>query len=184
MPILGITASSILKVTGSYESIASATTTSGQTVVTFSSIPSTYKSLQIRGILRNAAGSGTDNGYMLFNSDTGNNYTTHWIISDGATLTASNISPCTLQLVGIGIPASGSTANSFAATIIDIHDYASTTKNKTVRYFTGNDRNGSGNVFIGSSSWMNTSAVSTISINCSNDFQVGTTFALYGIKGA
>jgi len=165
-----------------FNSIATVTTTSGQTVVTFSSIPSTYKSLQIRGILRNSAGSGSDNAYMLFNSDTGNNYTTHWISGDGATATASSVSPWTLQLVGF-IPASGATANSFAVTIIDIHDYASTTKYKTVRYFTGNDRNGSGSMFVGSSSWMNTAAISTLSFNCSDAFELGTTFALYGIKG-
>jgi hypothetical protein len=167
---------------GSFESIQTITSTD-QSLIVFSSIPSTYRSLQIRGIARNSgSGATTDNFYMQFNGDTGNNYTTHWLEGNGSSPTSSSVSPWTLQLIG-QMPAAGSAANVFAATIIDIEDYSSTTKNTTVRYFTGEDQNGSGKIFIGSSSWMNTNAISTITIRCSNNFTTGSTFSLYGIKG-
>ena len=68
--------------------------------------------------------------------------------------------------------------------IIDIIDYASTTKNKTVRAFFGLDLNGSGSVTLGSGLWMNTNAITDININAAADpMAAGSTFALYGIKG-
>ena len=60
-PMLGIMASSISgsKIsTSSFESIATYTATGGETSFTFSSIPQTYKSLQIRWMYRDA-GNGT-----------------------------------------------------------------------------------------------------------------------------
>jgi hypothetical protein len=166
----------------SFESIATVVG-SDQSQIIFSSIPSTYKHLQIRGGGRNTgSSSSTDNFYMRFNDDSGNNYTTHWMEADGANATGSNVSPWTLQLFG-QMPATTATANIFGATIADIQDYSSSSKNTTVRYFTGNDRNGSGQIFAGSSSWMNTSAISKITILCSNNFAVGSVFSLYGIKG-
>jgi len=55
----------------SFESIATATG-SGQTSVTFSSIPSTYKHLQIRIIARDNSGNGGGSGALRlrFNGDT------------------------------------------------------------------------------------------------------------------
>jgi len=57
---------------GSYESIASASGTGSSGTITFSSIPSTYTHLQIRGIGRNSYPSTQVN--VRFNSDTGSNY--------------------------------------------------------------------------------------------------------------
>jgi hypothetical protein len=70
--------------------------------------------------------------------------------------------------------------------IIDIHDYASTTKNKTVRSFFGHDRNGAGSVYLYSGLWMNTGAITSLSLgqaNFSGTFDTGTVASLYGIKG-
>jgi hypothetical protein len=72
--------------------------------------------------------------------------------------------------------------------MIDIHDYASTTKNKTVRQFTGTDTNSSASgafrLGLGSGLWMSSSAITTVSILPGGTAHAaGTTFALYGIKG-
>ena len=167
----------------SFESIASATATGVETQLIFSSIPSTYKHLQIRGIARySVVGGIDDNLYMRFNGDTGSNYPTHWINGTGSTVTAANITPWDRMLIG-KITAGSAGANMFGACIIDIHDYASTTKNKTVRHIAGDDMNGSGDVWLGSDLWMNTSAINQITMFCSGIFASSSTFALYGIKG-
>jgi hypothetical protein len=70
------------------------------------------------------------------------------------------------------------------AFIIDIQDYSSTSKNKTVRTFSGVDFNGSGSVNLYSSLWMSTSAISSLTLTSNTgEFSTNTTFALYGIKG-
>jgi hypothetical protein len=69
--------------------------------------------------------------------------------------------------------------------IIDIHDYASTTRNKTVRSFEGSDNNGTGDVTLVSGLWLNTAAVTsaTVSVLGGINYAAGTTISLYGIKG-
>ena len=67
--------------------------------------------------------------------------------------------------------------------IIDILDYANTSKYKTVRIALGSDRNGSGEVGLFSGLWQSTAAVTTIAINCGQNYTTTSQFALYGIKG-
>jgi hypothetical protein len=164
----------------SYESIASVVTTAGQTSITFTSIPATYKSLQIRILARRSNGTtGTDTEYLRFNSDSGSNYAFHYLYGNGATASVSS-SASTSLIACYEIGRNGTTANSFGVSIIDIIDYASTTKNKTVRAFFGLDLNGSGSVTLGSGLWMNTNAITDININAAADpMAAGSTFALY-----
>jgi hypothetical protein len=85
-PILGIYASQIsghlFAPSGAYDSIATATFTGSALSVTFSSIPSTYTHLQIRGLARTP--SGNDQIDLRFNGDSGNNYSMHGLSGDGA----------------------------------------------------------------------------------------------------
>jgi hypothetical protein len=78
-------------------------------------------------------------------------------------------------------------ANTYAASIIDIHDYASTTKNKTVRYIAGynfNTTSTDASVSIGSGLWVSTEAITSITILANAvAYKTGTTFALYGMVG-
>lgn len=162
----------------SFQSIATVTPSSGSSSITFSSIPSTYASLQLRMI----TGRSDDTQYyydlnLRFNSDTTSNYNQHWLFSDGSTVTASGQAATYILLGQQG----GSTYG--AATIVDIHDYASTTKLKTVRSFNGTDRNGAGYVGLRSGLWRSTSAVSSITISNLNTAG-NSVFSLYGIKGA
>ena len=71
---------------GDFESIATTTVGSGgQSTITFSSIPSTYKHLQIRYAAKN---SGTSENFVamkwVYNSDTAANYSNHYIYGSGA----------------------------------------------------------------------------------------------------
>jgi hypothetical protein len=77
----------------------------------------------------------------------------------------------------------GSISNNFAVYIIDILDYASTSKAKTARVFSGRDQKGSGEVELRSGLWTSTAAINRIDIVIGGSFTTTSTFALYGIKG-
>lgn len=168
----------------SYESIATATGTGSSGTITFSSIPSTFKHLEIRGLGKSSsAGSTYINVNIRFNGDTGANYAYHYLQADGTSVYASGTASSTsAEYVG---QATLNSANAPAGNLISILDYASTTKNKTLRSFVGNDNNGTGRPHLGSGLWISTAAISSISLIIgSGNFTTDTTFALYGIKEA
>jgi hypothetical protein len=193
MPILGIIASQDYnRVTSSYESISTVTVGSGgSSGFTFSSIPSTYKHLQLR-IMAQVTRSTYPIGEISaqFNSDSGTNYTVHEMYGDGATVSAVNGTSQTSMRWGNGTLGT-TTGSNFGGMIIDILDYANTNKYKTVRNFSGTDANGTvgglgGRVGMFSNLWMSTSAISSIYITYGggqSNFTQYSTFALYGIKG-
>jgi hypothetical protein len=169
---------------GDYESIATATP-AGTSTFTFSSIPSTYKHLQIRYTARDARAVTINSFNMNFNGDTGANYMRfHQLAGDGATATASaGTTSHTTILVGFEAGASAA-ANTFGVGVIDILDYSNTNKNKTSRTLCGTDLNGSGEIEFLSGLWMSTAAISSIAftVGTSANWATNTTFALYGIK--
>ena len=160
------------------------------TSVTFSSIPSTYTHLQIRGILKNSENASAS-GYsqITFNGDTASNYSRHNLYGNGATTFSDAAATTTFMLGGYGVPRSNaSAANMFSGFILDILDYVNTNKYKTTRSLNGADtNNANGAIYVGLSSgnWRSTSAVTSITITASNGFNHTqySSFALYGIKG-
>ena len=176
-----------------FESIASASGTGSSATITFSSIPSTYRHLQLR-ILSKYASTGfiAEPLYLLFNSDTtSGNYYAHHLQGNGSAAAAGSTAG-SLSGMEIGWTPDSSTSpvltNIFGVQIIDIHDYASTTKNKTVRGFCGMDYNAASTdarVRLTSGLWMSTSAVNSITITTPrSNWTTTSQFALYGIKGA
>jgi len=148
---------------GAFESIATATG-SGQTSVTFSSIPSTYKHLQIRIIARDNSGNGGGSGALRlrFNGDTSSVYDRHHLSGNGSS------------------PSVGSDINS--------NDFSLDALMMGGRLINGNNTNNTfGNEFIRlqSGCWRNTSAISSIELYISNGsgYETGTRISLYGIKG-
>jgi hypothetical protein len=189
--ILGVTASSVLKVTSSYESIATITAAGGETSLSFTSIPGTYVSLQIRGIAKDSYTSGTGEATdttLTFNSDTSANYRYHQLRGNGTAAAALAPGSATSNMAAVITEIYGTATNMFGVSIVDIHDYASTTKYKTVRGFSGGDLNSgttTSNLRLGSGLWMSTSAITSIQIQAAvSGFAAGSTFALYGIKGS
>ena len=167
-----------------FDSIATTTLSNSTTsTVTFSSIPSSYQHLQIRFLARGAASAATRTITMQINSDTGSNYAWHNLTGNGTTADATGVSS-DVEISVAAVTADTATADIFGTGIIDIHDYASTTKNKTARIYSGYDVNGSGTVRLYSGLWMSTSAITSISLTVSGSFKSGSTFALYGIAGA
>lgn len=168
--------------TNSYWSIATANGTGISGAITFSSIPSTYKHLQLRIFARDVLNAAPGLNLTL-NSDTGANYSRHRLTGNGSTTGAvgeANIS--NIPMLGqAGVP---SAALTYGVLIVDILEYANTNIYKTLRVLSGQDSNGSGGVDFTSGSWRNTSAVSTVTVNLnSGTFSTGTQIALYGIKG-
>lgn len=181
-----ILAAPFVSLAGDFQSIATTSVGSGgQATVTFSSIPSTYKHLQIRAIGRTDRASQTVDSFRIqFNSiTTTTQYRSHFLLGNGST-TASADEGNTAGIVAYRTTASSSTSGMFGASIVDILDYADTNKHKTSRCLGGTDQNGSGEVYLGSGVWMNTAAISRIDIvpNSGTNFVQYTQFALYGIK--
>jgi len=186
--ILGTLSSGVAASTSSYESIASATGTGSSGTITFSSIPGTYKHLQIRYIARaTGAGAGSAALTIRLNSDSGSNYAYHQLIGDGSAVTANGTASATGYQISRAVVSGGALATAYSAAIIDIHDYSSSTKNKTMRSFTGADTNsasGFWGVNLSSGLWMSTSSVNAVTLSIgANSFTTDTVFSLYGIKG-
>jgi len=189
-PMLGIMASQIsghlyAGPSGAYDSIATANGTGSSGTITFSSIPATYTHLQLRAILRGTA-SNTSDGYNLrFNSDTGANYDGGHILYGTGSAGAFHVGASTTYIQPGDIVGASATASIFAAQVTDILDYTNTNKYTTIRTLYGFNLNGSGTVALSSGLWMNTAAVTTITLTTnSGSFATNTQFALYGIKGA
>jgi hypothetical protein len=190
-PILGILASAQpgnLAVLA-YESIATINGNGSASSVTFSSIPSTYKHLQIRTTMLNTSGIGSV--FMEFNADGSGIYWSHSIYGNGTSASSNNYNPGSpngsIPISGFG---SGQLSSTYpTVSIVDILDYANTNKNKTARILTGTNTNAissNGDVAqLISGSWPSTSAITAIKFR--NDygtaFSTSTSFALYGIKG-
>ena len=175
----------------SFESIATVVGTGSAATLTFTSIPSTYKHLQIRGIGKiTPTGQRTGMIRVQLNTDTGANYASHRLIGDGTNATGSSGTSETYMYARDSIAASMASptnmSNIVGALIIDIHDYASTTKTKTIKGIAGVDGNYTSLDFeinLWSGVWNSTAAITSVSMVSSDPFTALTSYALYGIKG-
>jgi hypothetical protein len=184
-PILGIYASQISRhlfsPSGAYDSIATTTVGAGGTgTITFSSIPSTYKHLQIRVMAVYSAANPF--GTLRFNGDSGSVYWWHQLQGNGS---VANASAYASLGTSIYFPADAVGSSTPVVQVADVLDYTSTSKNKTIRILEGYDANGSGNLRLASGLWSATpAAITSITISTSTgSFNQYSSFALYGIKG-
>lgn len=181
-PILGIWASQISghlwAPAGAYDALATVTVPSGGAAsIDFVGIPSGYKHLQLR-ITECHNGTGF-NPKVNFNSDTGANYSWHYILGNGTSASAAAGTSQTFMYLNSNVAAPIMTPH-----IIDILDYANTSKNKTMRVLDGFDTNGSGSggyIDLWSGAWYSTNAITSITIS-GGTFGQYSQFALYGVK--
>lgn len=168
---------------GDFESIATVTITgSDSEPINFTSIPQTYKHLQIRSFIRTDYAGSTQELSMRLNTDSGANYVGHYISGNGSVVSVGYYAAN--WWAQVGVLASTDATNAFGASIIDILDYTNTNKNKTVRGLSGFDQNGGGKVALYSAVWLSTAAITSVRLSVpAFNFKVGSTFALYGIKG-
>lgn len=169
-----------------FESIASASGTGSSGTITFSSIPSTYQHLQIRGIA-DSSGAGTQQDLLVrINGVTSSSYSNHSVRGNGSTVSVDGNASQTYAYFFDVITGNSVGASTLGAFILDLHDYASTSNTKTLRLLGGFDNNGSGYAALSSCLFNNTAAVSSISLIAGGggNWETNTQFALYGIKGA
>ena len=164
-----------------FELISTQLLSSATSSVTFSSIPTNYKHLQLRYTAHTSANQSTLRG--RFNSDTTSaNYTRHFLSGDGAA--AASSATTSNGWLDFGPLDQGS--NLVGVGVIDVFDYANTDKNKTTRALSG--RAGSSNrlVTLSSGAWLSTSAVTELTLSealYGQNLLSGSRFSLYGIKG-
>ncbi len=162
------------------ELISTQVLTGTATQVTFSSIPSTYKHLQLR-----FAGSTTTNGFTLqfqFNGAT-SGYSWHILSryqSSGYAEASSSTNAIRMSNSFNGLSSVASAA------IMDIYDYADVNKYKTAKIIYGSNNTGNTELaMLASGLYQSTSAISSIvALANSGSFAIGSRFSIYGVKGA
>lgn len=165
-----------------YELITTSILASTTGTVSFTSIPSTYKHLQIRMTDRQTGSNGMVSAAVRFNSDSASNYAWHRLYATSGGM-SSNAGTSQADFIISGVPAANETANVWAGAIVDILDYASTSKYKTARTLSGAVGSAK-EIYLSSGLWQSTSAITRIDINVqSTAHAIGSRFSLYGIKG-
>ena len=159
---------------------------SGANTFTFSSLSTysaDYQHLQIREVARNTSGSGTRLISMRFNGDTGANYSNHVL---GATTSVFRGGDVNNSQMYYGNGNELTTTNLYYSSIIDINDFASTNKYKTMRVLMGSSNDSPSVIWLGSGSWRNLAAIDSVTLftgNASN-YEVGSRWSLYGLRKA
>lgn len=169
---------------GAFELIETQILASTTTAVTFSSIPAIYKHLQIRITARNTTAAASRPITLRMNADTGSNYAYHNIRGDGSNGSGSVSNSQTSMIIAYS-PGSTETANIFAVALVDILDYGSVNKTKSVRSFSGRYSSETHIDHTGAL-WNSTSAITSIEVadrSLSSSLAAGTRISLYGIGG-
>lgn len=169
-----------------FNSISSAVATGGESVLTLSSIPQTYKHLQIRGLSYDAGTTAYTTNYLRVNGVTSGYYVGAiqayergggavrevWASSNSSTLINGNGSdPRNGESVPYGF-------------IIDIYNYSSTSmyKSMQIRTFQMLRNTGYYNVALIQSVYPSNNAITSITYSSgTNNFSVPTKLSLYGI---
>jgi len=156
----------------SYTALANITTTSTVSSITFSSISQAYRDLVV---VMYFSHSGSAGGRIRLNSDSGT-YEQVWLQNNNTDLRG--------ELYSIDGLESGfqnvSGTRYFAK--LEVMDYSQTNKRKSLLLRASSQD--PSETIIRSGIWHNTAAVNSITIpSAGSTFQVGSTFALYGIEG-
>jgi hypothetical protein len=163
-----------------YELIETLVSNGSIGTIQFSSIPQNYKHLQVRYTAKNTS-SETSFGIQM-NAIGTSSYFAHALIGSSTSVSSTNTgSVFSMHLIN-GM-ASSTTTGRMAAGVIDILDYASSTKNTTIRALYGQDSTNQ-NITLRSGLLNNTAAINIVSfVAFANNFANTTRFSLYGIKG-
>lgn len=169
-----------VKFTKISESILTGTAAS----VTFSSIPTTYRSLQLHVLARNDAALTSLTGHIRFNGDTTAIYDTQQMAAFATTASAAEVINGTSGQIG-DVSAANAPAGAVSVMVVNIPWYANTSFWKS---FISNAKlsngTGSGTIFSKqwTGRWRNTAAINSVTVvPASNNFIAGSSFALYGL---
>ena len=165
--------------TSTYVALATTTLSGGETELTFSSIPATYRDLII---VAGSVFSTNDVGMRIqFNSDTGANYSNvnAWA-SSPSSYDSNTVDTTRIFFAGYNVGMSTADRPSFA--LGSIMDYSATDKHKTVLSRWRTQSASADETGMVASRWANTDAINTIRLfTTSGSFSSGT-ISLYGIE--
>jgi hypothetical protein len=169
-----------------YELISTSLISSPTGNFNFTNIPQDYKHLQLRITMRGDGGSATFAGAFDFHPISGGStYSQHYMQNSGTSVSSAGNS--SLGIINFPeLPAGGATANVFGVVVMDILDYTSTSKNKTVRLLSGSHQDGTyWRIDERSGAWYDTGAISAIRMRPYgvSNFVAGSRFSLYGVRG-
>lgn len=170
-----------------FQLVSTTVLSSSASSVTFSGLGTSaaaFKHLQIRIVARDSQSGANSDLYLNFNGDSGSNYAWHLLGGTGSSMEAAGAT--SQPYIRLGASAgNGAGSNVFGSTIVDILNWASTSKNKTVRTLMG--LNASGFLRNGhwTGLWMSTAATTSITVSCPGSYTLlaGTRVSLYGWVG-
>jgi hypothetical protein len=170
---------------GAVALISEVVTSSSAADVTFSSIPTTFRDLQIRIRGRGTTAATAVAMLMQFNADTGNNY--DWQYVRGTTTLAQAAGSVAQSSITIGnLTAASATASLASALCVDVFDYRGTTFHKAAHSANGLKSNqaSASDLFtiLTAGYWRSTSAINAVKVfPTAGAFVDNTVVSLYGV---
>ena len=164
--------------------ISSVSLSSAQSSITFSSIPATYTDLKIVLSLRSSTASGNSNCFIYINGVTGTSYSQRRLSGNGeSAVSDSQTSYPWVDMIN-AIPNATYTANTFANAEIYIPNYTSSNYKSLSVDFVGENNTTEAYAYLTAGLFSNSSAITTIVIDGTNNFVQYSTAYLYGISNA
>ena len=191
MPVLGIVASSTQQgrggAIGSYDSLATAIVPSGGLAsISFAGIPVGYRNLQLRIMARTTSGNATNWFGIRFNGDTSNSYDLHQFAAFGSGAPGSTYNGVASSVIVERVAGGGANSGIFGVIVVDILNYADSTKLKTVKSLGGVDSNSgtsAGSIYFESNLWNSLYPISSISCFAeTGNLAQNSSITLYGVK--
>lgn len=174
----------------SFDSIISYTNgAGGASNITFSNIPQTYSSLQLRCVAKSTRSDiviSYNPMLTQFNDDTSLNYSYHRMRSDGASNYSEGGTSYNYLEFGVLVGSTASEANYYSPSVINILDYSSSNKYKSFQALAVNETATSyPTVVTTTGAWLSNAPITKITIRFdgyAQNLAQYSTFALYGIK--
>ena len=172
---------------GAYDLLETQTLGTAVASVTFTGLDTLaagYQHLQLRMTARSTfAVDAVYNADLIFNGDSGSNYSFHQLLGNGSSVTSTSGTSASSITLPNWIPGSSTTSNAFGGMVMDILDFSSTSKNTTIRTLAGATTSGQSEVVMHSGLYISTDAVTSLAISSSvANLDTGSRFSLYGIR--
>lgn len=161
--------------------LANSTTAS----VSFSSIPSAYKHLQVRGFVRGATnnGEGIANISLLINNVSSNVYAFHSMTGQSGPAPTGLAQQNVASIVAGQMVSGSNNLNYFSPIVIDFSEANSTSKRKAILAASGNMHSTNRLVSFRTGAFLRTEAINTLTFLTGTAFASDTKISLYGIRG-
>jgi len=156
----------------------------GSAVIEFTSIPQTYTDLQILLSVRSSTAAGNSNCFIYLNGTFGTSYAQQRLSGDGSNVVSdSQTSYPWVDMIN-AIPNATYTANTFGSAQIYIPNYASSNNKSLSVDFVGENNSTTSYIYITAGLFQNSSGITSITIDGTDNFVQYSTAYLYGISNA